>query len=142
MKLPDANVLIYSVNKKAPQHGVAMDWLRDAYAAPAGVGLAWISLIAFVRISTRGGIFAQPLTIRQALKTMNFWLDQPRARVLHPTARHADVIGNLLAIAGSAGNLTNDAHLAALAIEHGATLASFDGDFDRFDGLKFERLRT
>lgn len=142
MKLPDANVLIYSVNTNAPQHGIAMDWLRNAFAAPAGVGLAWISLTAFVRISTRGGIFAQPLTIRQALKSMNFWLDQPRARVLHPTARHADVIGDLLAIAGSAGNLTNDAHLAALAIEHGATLASFDGDFDRFDGLRFERLRT
>ena len=141
MKLPDANVLIYSVNARAPQHGVAVEWLREAFAAPAGVGLAWISLVAFVRISTRSGIFSQPLTIGQALQIMNFWLDQPRVHILHPTARHASLMGNLLLSVGSAGNLTNDAHLAALAMEYGATLASFDGDFDRFDDLNFERLR-
>ncbi len=73
---------------------------------------------------------------------MNFWLDQPRARLVHPTELHASLIGNLLVAAGTAGNLTTDAHLAALAIEHGATLASFDRDFGRFDGLNLELLHA
>lgn len=73
---------------------------------------------------------------------MKFWLDHPRVQVLLPTQQHADLLGGLLATAGTADNLTTDAHLAALAIEHGATLVSFDRDFDRFDGLSFERLRA
>lgn len=141
MKLPDTNVLLYAVNAEARQHDAAHDWLRSAFAAPAGVGLAWLALLGFLRISTNHRILAAPLRTEQALHVLLFWLSQARARVLNPTERHAGLLGDLLAKANMAGNLTNDAHLAALAMEHGATLGSFDRDFDRFEGLSFERLR-
>lgn len=142
MKLPDTNVLVHAANRKAPEHESAFAWLRDSYAAPGGIALTWVALLGFVRVSTRHGILPQPLSVRDALRTMNFWLEHPHAKVVHPTDRHASVIGSLLLSAGAAGNLTTDAHLAALAIEHGATLASFDRDFTRFEGLSFERLHT
>ena len=142
MKLPDTNVLIYAVNTDAPQHGVARAWMAAALAAPAGVGFAWVALLGFVRICTHPSVLQRPLRPADAFEVLHFWLGEPRARVLHPTATHATTLGALLARAGTAGNLCTDAHLATLAIEHGATLASFDHDFHRFDALAFERLRA
>jgi toxin-antitoxin system PIN domain toxin len=142
VKLPDTNVLLYAVNSASAQHTSALHWLRRALEEPAGVGFAWVSLLGFLRISTRAGILARPLLVSDALRAMRFWLEQPRARLLHPGERHADLIEQLLTAAGTGGNLTTDAHLAALAMEHGATLASFDADFERFQGLSFERLRV
>ena len=142
MKLPDTNVLLYAVNNGAPQHNTARNWLTSALAAPVGVALAWGALVGFVRLSTRHGILTQPLGLDDALLTVSDWIDAPGARIVNPTERHGSIFAGLLRAAGSAGNLTNDAHLAALAIEHGATLASFDRDFARFDGLDFERLRA
>jgi len=105
-----------------------------------GVGLSWVCLLGFVRIATHPRILQRPLGMHDALRTMNFWLEQPRVRVLHPTDRTPKFWESAVEIR-TAGNFVTDAHLAALAIEHGATLASFDSDFERFDGLKFERLR-
>lgn len=141
MKLPDTNVLLYAVNEAASQHAVARDWLTDAFAAPAGVALAWGVLIGFIRLSTPRRVLPRPLGVEDALLTVRDWIEAPRARILHPSERHGPMLASLLLAAGTAGNLTNDAHLAALAMEHGATLASFNRDFDRFDGLSFERLR-
>lgn len=141
MKLPDTNVLLYAVNADAPQHEAAHDWLRNAFAAPAGVGLAWLSLLGFIRVATHHRILTAALKLEEALRVLSFWLGRPRAYLLHPTERHAELLVALLTRAGTAGNLTTDAHLAALAMEHGATLVSFDRDFDRFDGLSFELLR-
>lgn len=141
MKLPDTNVLLYSVNADAAQHMAARHWMVSALAAPAGLGMAWVALLGFVRIATRPGIFARPLRPEQAMQAVQHWLGLPRVRVLHPAERHATLLGELLATAGTAGNLSTDAHLAALCIEHGATLASFDRDFLRFDGLAFELLK-
>jgi toxin-antitoxin system PIN domain toxin len=135
-------VLLYAVNEDAPQHDVACAWLAAAFDAPAGVALAWGALVGFIRISTRRGILPQPLAIRDALLSVRDWVEAPRARILHPTERHGPLLASLLLAVGTAGNLTNDAHLAALAMEHGATLVSFDRDFDRFEGLSFERLRA
>lgn len=142
MKLPDTNVLLYAVDAQAAQHGKAVAWLEAAYASPNGVGFAWLALIAFIRLTTRQGILPKPLSVDEALGLVRDWLAHSRARILQPTDAHERVFGDLLRAVGKAGNLTNDAHLAALAIEHGATLASFDRDFDRFDGLDFERLRA
>ena len=108
--------------------------------APAGVALAWAALLGFVRVSTRRGILERPLSVDDALAAVRDWIEAPGARIVHPTASHASILGRLLIGAGTAGNLTSDAHLAALAIEHGATLVSFDRDFERFAGLDFERL--
>ena len=141
MKLPDTNVLVHAVNRDSPAHASAVAWLTQAFDDTAGVALAWVALLGFIRISTRRGILAQPLTLEQALAVTNQWLDHPHAHVLNPGARHAGLLGRLLSGAGAAGNLTTDAHLAALAIEHRATPGSFDHDFERFAGLDFELLR-
>lgn len=142
MKLPDVNVLVGAVNEASAEHECARAWVETAFNAPAGVGLTWVALLGFIRISTRRGILAHPLKVQDALATVRDWLAAPRARVVHPTERHGPILERLLMDVGTAGNLTSDAHLAALAIEHGATLASFDRDFARFDGLDFERLRV
>jgi uncharacterized protein len=142
VKLPDVNILVGAVNKASAEHETARRWLEAAFEAPAGVGLAWVALLGFLRITTRRGILPRPLDVDEALTAMRDWVAAPRARILHPTDRHEQVLATLLRRVGTAGNLTSDAHLAALAIEHGATLVSFDRDFDRFDGLTFERLRA
>jgi toxin-antitoxin system PIN domain toxin len=99
-----------------------------------------MALLGFLRLCTRTGIFAKPLGIDHALAVVDVWLSQPNASILHPTDRHAGVLGRLLLGAGAAGNLVSDAHLAALAIEHGADLGTFDRDFARFAGLRLQLL--
>ena len=115
--------------------------MLSALAAPAGVGMAWVALLGFVRIATRPGIFARPLLPTDAMQAVRHWLDLPRVRILHPGDRHAQVLEEVLSALGTAGNLTTDAHLAALCIEHGAALASFDRDFLRFEGLEIALLK-
>jgi uncharacterized protein len=136
--LPDANVLLYAINSASEHHGLARKAMAESFAQPRGVAFAWIALLAFLRLSTRAGIFERPLTLEQALQAIALWLDQPHAHTIHPTTKHREVLGRLLLGAGIAGNLTSDAHLAALAIEHGATVLTFDRDFDRFAGLRWE----
>jgi toxin-antitoxin system PIN domain toxin len=94
-------------------------------------------LLAFLRLSTRRGVFPRPLSVEDALSVIEHWLEHPRAQMIHPGERHAQTLGRLLRSAGTAGNLTTDAHLAALAIDHGATVLSFDRDFTRFEGLQW-----
>lgn len=141
MRLSDTNVLLYAANADAPQHALARRWMITASAAPAGVGMAWVALLGFVRIATRPGIFARPLSPTDAMQAVRQWLELPRVRILHPGDRHAQVLEEVLSALGTAGNLTTDAHLAALCIEHGAALASFDRDFPRFEGLEIELLK-
>lgn len=136
MRLVDANILLYAVNEDAPLHGRANAWLESALGSGETVGFAWMALLAFLRLSTRREVFRRPLEARQALDLIDDWIAQPRAALVHPTDRHAVVLRDLLGPLGTAGNLTNDAHLAALAIEHGALLCSTDRDFGRFPGLR------
>jgi len=140
MRIPDVNVLLYAVNSDSAQHKAATSWLAESFARPQGIGFGWMALLGFLRLSTRSGIFARPLGIEQALSVVDVWLSQPTASILNPTDRHAGVLGRLLLGAGSAGNLVSDAHLAALAIEHGAELGTFDRDFTRFAGLRLQWL--
>ena len=140
MKIPDVNVLIHAVDRGSAQHERAQRWLADAFAAPAGVGFAWVALLGFVRITTRPGVFSQPLPVADALRVADHWLLQPAAQVVHPGPRHAALLARLLLAAGTGGNLTTDAHLAALAIEHGATIGSFDRDFRQFAGVHLDWL--
>jgi hypothetical protein len=101
------------------------------------VALTWTTLVGFVRLSTRANLFERPLEPAEALDLVDGWLVQPCTTVVHPTERHAAVLRELLTPLGTAGNLTTDAHLAALAIEHGALLCSCDADFSRFPGLRW-----
>jgi uncharacterized protein len=135
MILPDVNTLLYAVNSSSDQHAVALRAMREGFDGPRGVAFAWMALLAFLRLSTRRGIFPRPLSVEDALRGIERWLGHPRAQVVHPGEQHHAILGGLLKSAGTAGNLTTDAHLAALAIEHGATVISFDRDFARFEGV-------
>lgn len=132
MKLVDANVLLYAVNRDTAHHEVCRDWLQRALTGPETIGLPWTTLLAFVRISTHPLVFASPLTTDQACEVMTTWLDQPAAVTVEPTSRHAALLADLLRQAGTAGNLTTDAHLAALALEHNADVVTMDRDLARF----------
>lgn len=140
MRTPDVNVLLYAVNADSPQHAVARGWIEDSFARTQGVGFAWSALVGFLRLATRRGIFERPLPVEDALGVVDAWLGHPAARVIEPTERHARLLSSLLIGAGRGGNLVSDAHLAALAIEHGAELGTFDRDFDRFAGLRMTLL--
>ncbi|HYC48061.1 MAG TPA: TA system VapC family ribonuclease toxin [Burkholderiales bacterium] len=140
MKLPDVNVLLYAANEAAAEHDEARTWLEAAFDGPEGVGFAWVSLLGFMRLATRRGIFPNPLSVEDALAVVQTWLAHEHAMVLHPSDRHLAILGRLLVGARTAGNLTTDAHVAALAIENGATVGSFDRDFERFSGLRLELL--
>lgn len=137
MKLVDANVLLYAVDTDAPHHAQARGWLDGALRRAETVGFAWVVLLAFLRLSTHPALFPRPLTIDEAAEVVELWLDQPAALVVHPTGRHAALLRGLLTHTGSAANLVNDAHLAALALEHGAEIVSFDRDFGRFHGVRW-----
>ncbi len=139
MVVVDANVLLYAVNQDAQHHRVARSWVDVALAGVEPVGFAWIVLPAFLRLTTRPGLFPRPLTLDQAAETLRLWLAAPAAVQLAPTPRHLDLLHSLLQSVGTAANHVSDAHLAALAIEHGGRVVSFDSDFSRFPGLRWER---
>jgi uncharacterized protein len=135
--LIDANILIYAHVSSFSQHKLARDWLDQQLNASAPVGLPWTSLIAFLRLVTNPRVFEHPEPIADAWQIVRMWLAAETTWVPQPTERHADVLNKYLALPGIHGNLVPDAHLAALAVEHGLTLCSTDGDFARFSGLRW-----
>jgi uncharacterized protein len=136
VKLVDANVLLYAVNERAEHHDASHGWLDDALAGAETVGFAWLPLVAFLRIATKVDLFPNPLSIADAVDQVETWLTTPAAMLVEPTARHTTILRDLLsAVGATGGNLVNDAHLAALAIEHRAGVVSFDNDFGRFPGV-------
>lgn len=137
MKLPDLNLLLYAIDEEAPLHGPARAWLEETLSGTEEVGFAWAVLLGFVRLASNPAVFEQPLQAGEALDYVDGWLAQPVATVIHPTQRHPARLRELLEPLGTAGSLTTDAHLAALAIEHGAELCSHDSDFSRFPGLRW-----
>lgn len=135
MKVVDTNVLLYALDESAVQHVPAHRWLSRALRGRETVGFAWIVLVAFMRLSTHPTIQANPLTCDQALDVIDGWLARPNAVVVAPGRLHLRSMRTLLSPAGAAGNLANDAHLAALAEEHKATVVTYDNDFARFSGV-------
>lgn len=141
--LVDANLLLYARNVDSEHHGPAREWLTDRLNGPVRTGLPWSSLSAFVRIATNPRAFPQPLEPTEAWAQVEEWLDGPSAWVPLPTDRHAEVFGRLVVEHRATGALVPDAELAALAIEHGLTVASTDQDFARFRGVAWvDPLRT
>ena len=136
MILVDANILIYALDRDSPSHTPARRWLEDAFSGSEPIGLAWIVLLAFLRLVTRDGILRRPLDEAKALAYVDEWVELPVSRIVTPTEAHWGVLRGLLSQAGTAGNLTNDAHLAALALEHNAKICSADHDFLRFPGAQ------
>ncbi|MFN8150310.1 MAG: TA system VapC family ribonuclease toxin [Solirubrobacterales bacterium] len=140
MKIADANVLLYAHNSASKHHEKSRIWLRDSLSEAEPTGLAWVALVAFLRIGTNSAIFPRPFEPDEALDLIDSWLDHPGTQLVEPGREHRRILRELVESAGTAGNLTTDAHIAAIAIENGATLASFDADFHRFKSLRFEYL--
>jgi toxin-antitoxin system PIN domain toxin len=137
VRLLDLNILIYAMDESSPRHESARGWLDETLSGSRTVAFAWHVLIGFVRLSTRAAVFERALTVNDAFDVVDGWLAQPCVTVVHPTDRHAQILRGLLIPVGAAGNLTSDAHLAALAVEHGAELCSTDADFGRFSGVRW-----
>lgn len=136
MIIVDANVLLYAVNEAEPRHEIARGWLDRALGGSETVGFTWVVLLAFLRLSTKVGLFPRPLSVDSALETVRAWLHEGPAVIVEPTSRHLDVLAALLSPKGTGGNLTSDAHLAAIASECGAAVVTFDRDFERFEGVR------
>jgi toxin-antitoxin system PIN domain toxin len=134
--LVDANLLLYAVNQDLPQHRAARHWLETTFSGRETVGLPWVVLLAFLRLSTNARVFEQPLTVAAATGYVEEWLALPPVHALAPGDAHWSILRNLLADAGTGGNLTTDAHIAALALERGCTVCSTDHDFKRFPGVR------
>lgn len=136
MILVDANLLLYAVNSDSPWHPPARAWLEETLSGSAALGLAWNVILAFVRITTRAGIFARPLAPEEAIAYVDSWIEQPNVRQVVPGPSHWLIFRSLIHHTGTAGNLSSDAHLAALAIEQGYRVYSADNDFRRFPGIE------
>lgn len=137
MKLVDANVLLYAVNVDADHHERARSWLDGALSGADSVAFSWIALLAFVRLATKEGLFPMPLSVDGAMDRVDAWLGAAPSVIVAPTPEHARVVRRLLEVTGAGGNLVNDAHLAALALQHRCTIVSFDHDFGRFPGVEW-----
>lgn len=138
MILVDANLLVYAHVSSFTQHGKARAWLEEKLNGIAAVGLPWPSLLSFLRLVTNPRVFQTPVSVAEAWSRVEGWLANPGVWIPLPTERHREVLGPLLTSAAQKANLVADAHLAALALEHGLTLCSTDGDFARFPGLRWE----
>jgi toxin-antitoxin system PIN domain toxin len=136
--LIDANLLIYAHVKNLPQHVAAKGWLDKCLNASAPVGLPWPSLLGFLRIVKNPRIFERPESIKDAWIQVKEWLECPSAWIPRPAERHVEILEGLIVDLNITANLVPDAHLAALAIEHGLILCSADGDFGRFPDLKWQ----
>lgn len=136
MRLIDANILLYAYDGSSTLHGAAKRWLEKNLSEAEPIRLAWVTILAFLRIATHRKIYANPYSIAEATAIVDDWLARPCMGILQPTARHWPILTALLQNGQATGPLVMDAHLAALAIEHGAILCSTDKDFTRFDRLK------
>jgi len=134
--LIDTNLWLYASLRESPQHDAAKIWLEATFNGDEPIALAWNVVLAVLRISTQSRLMLQPLRPAQALELVEGWLQHPLVELVQPGPAHWEVLRLLIEQAGTAGNLSNDAHLAALAIEHNCTLCSADNDFRRFPGLQ------
>lgn len=141
MKVVDANVLLYAVDASAEHHADAKAWLDGALSGTESIVLPWICLLAFVRISTHPSIYPTPLPPARALDVVDAWLGRTNVLTGDVGVRHAERLREMLLATGTGGNLVNDAHLAALAVEYGAAVVTFDSDFERFPGVEWMRPR-
>jgi hypothetical protein len=133
----DANLLFYALHADMPQHAAAKAWLEDCLNGEETLALSWVVVLAVLRLTTNSKLFPTALSVDEALAVVQAWLDHPRVHLIEPGPEHWSTLSNLLKQVGRAGNLTPDAHLAALAIEHKGEVHSCDSDFRRFPGLRF-----
>ncbi len=136
MILVDANLLVYAHVRSLPQHAPAKVWLDSRLTSLGRVGLPWPSLLAFVRLVSNPRVFEKPEPLAHAWKQVEDWLAAETAWIPNPTDEHAAMMGKFVP-ACTRANLIHDAHLAALALEHGLTVCSTDSDFARFPEIRW-----
>jgi toxin-antitoxin system PIN domain toxin len=136
MILVDANLALYAYDRSSPRHGVAREWFESTLNSDERVGFALVTVLAFVRIITSRAVYRRPMPVSQALGVVREWLDRPNVAIAEPTERHWERLATLATSGQAKGALVMDAHLAALALEHGAAVATTDRDFRRFPGLR------
>ncbi len=137
MKIVDLNILIYAVNEDAPDHRKAKKWWENCLSETETVGLPWVVILGFLRITTNPRIMRMPLAHDQAIGLIDDWLKQDPVRIVRPTDSHWGILKHFILHLGTASNLTTDAHIAALAVERGCILYSSDNDFSRFPNLRW-----
>ncbi|MBU1693706.1 MAG: type II toxin-antitoxin system VapC family toxin [Verrucomicrobia bacterium] len=137
MILVDANLLLYAEDQLSRRHAAAREWWDNQLSGKTPVCLCWTVVGAYIRIGTNPRVFEHPLSLDQALARVQSWLDQPCTRIVLPTERHWIVFRKMMTEGQAVANLVSDAHLAALAVEHGCELMSTDADFSRFPGVKW-----
>ncbi len=137
MIVVDVNLLLYAYDSASPQHEYAKSWWEQQLSSADLVALPWMTILGFLRITTNSRIFDQPFSIQESMDHVESWIDRKSVKILHPTERHWDVLQQLLAKTNGVANHVPDAHLAALAIEHGALLCSTDQDFARYAELSW-----
>ena len=142
MRIVDANLLVYAHVAAFDQHADARSWLDEKLMAFEPLGLPWVSLLGFLRLTTNPRIFERPEPLKKAWQQVQGWLDCQAVWIPQPTEQHHEVLNRLFGLSDLHGNLIPDAYLAALAIEHGLILCSTDGDFARFPGLRWENPIT
>ncbi len=137
MILVDANILLYAEDKLSPGHDAAREWWDEQLSGSSPVCLCWAVIGAYIRVGTSARVFESPLSLQKALSRVQSWLDQPCTRIVQATGRHWTVLQKMIREGQAVANLVTDAHLAALAVEHGCELVSTDSDFSRFPGLRW-----
>lgn len=138
MIVPDVNLLVYAHDVQAPGHSAARQWWESTLNSPIRVGLGWVVVLGFIRVTTHPSILKNPLTVMEATERISSWLLCANVGLLDPSRDHWEQLRQMLDRIGVAGNLTTDAHLAVLAMEHNAEIHSSDHDFGRFPGLRWE----
>ena len=138
MILPDVNILIHAVNSNSPKNEAIRNWWDETLAGPTPVLIPWAVIIGFVRITTNPRIFEEPLSVKTASKYIRLWTKQLNVRLISPKHGHWDIVEKNLLEAGTGGNLTTDAHIAALALQWDCIIYTTDTDFARFPGIKWK----
>jgi len=138
MIIPDINLLIYAYDAGSRFHKRAKPWWEGCLSGRETVGLPWVALLGFLRIISNPRVFLRPMPVGEAADHVKSWLERPQVQVVQPGARHGELVLGYLREFGAAGNLTTDAHLAALSVEYQATLHAADADFARFGGLRWK----
>jgi toxin-antitoxin system PIN domain toxin len=137
MIIVDLTVIMAAVNSRAPLHKIAHEWWEELLNSTEEVGLTWLVILGFIRLSTHSKVMPEPLLLADAVSMVDGWLARPNVKLLQVTAKHWNILQNMLFAVGHGTALTMDAHLACLAIEHEGEVATTDEDFSHFPGLKW-----
>jgi toxin-antitoxin system PIN domain toxin len=137
MIVVDITVLLAAVNSRAPMHKAARQWWEDQLNGESTIGLSWLVILGFIRLTTNGKIMPEPLLLADAIAMVDEWLRRPNVKTVAVTPQHWNILQNMLHAVGHGAALTMDAHLACLAIEHDAEIVTVDEDFSHFPGLKW-----